>query len=549
MSRALRTRTALRWAALLLLAAGMPAATHAQDQLSLSISDPVYAIIEYCGIRGLIPHASAVKPYARGEVREYLEGALAASEGLTPRQRTLLRQLRDRLGRAEPSAPRAQLALRSTLRFDLAGTSGLHAVNLVEAALKGSLGSSLSYDMNLGVFLDKVDPEAFPPYAYTKIWDGFHIWAEGGSVLISDGVNDHLNFSFRTLPELSLELLDGRARLSLSRRRQQWGVGQGSLSLSGTARPLQALGGRVRINPWSSFHFLIGAAGDWWDWRREQKMLSIHRLELLPLPWLYLSPWESVVWAKRFELSYLNPLMSYYMGQQLIGDMDNVAFGGEAAVTIAPYLRLYVSLFIDELVLTDLQQFFTRANNQYAWQAGLKVPIPWPAFSLLTLQYTKIEPYCYTHYPQSLPQYSTEVDIAFTNDGENIGYHLPPNSDELLVRLFTYPLTGLSATAQYQLIRHGSGSHLAGQIEGDIDAWLDYGSPVPYPPKDFLHDGLYERLNVLTLKVAYTLAPLLTTVWAQYSYVNGKNYGNVAGNDVQKHLVGLGLRVDYPPGP
>ena len=50
------------------------------------------------------------------------------------------------------------------------------------------------YNMNLGLFLDKVDPEAFPPYEFTKKWDGFHIWAIDGKILYSDGINDHLNF-------------------------------------------------------------------------------------------------------------------------------------------------------------------------------------------------------------------------------------------------------------------------------------------------------------------------------------------------------------------
>ena len=41
---------------------------------------------------------------------------------------------------------------------------------------------------------------------------------------------------------------------------------------------------------------------------------------------------------------------------------------------------------------------------------------------------------------------------------------------------------------------------------------------------------------------------LLTTVWAQYSYVNGKNYANLPGNDVQRNLFGLGLTVRAPAG-
>ena len=231
-------------------------------------------------------------------------------------------------------------------------------------------------------------------------------------------------------------------------------------------------------------------------------MFSIHRIELFPFDWLYLSPWESVVYAKRLELSYLDPLFPFFFGQQLGGDIDNLALGGDVAVTIAPFARVYVSLFIDEISFVPLSTFFTRPNNQYAWQVGVKVPLPWPAWSLFVFQYTKIEPYTYTHYLQTVPQYTTPIDISYTNDGENIGYHLPPNSDEFLVRLSAHPAPRLSAMAQYQLIRHGTGLLSLGQIEGDINKPIDYS--LSYPRKDFLHDGIYEWIHIARLDLSYS---------------------------------------------
>ena len=46
-------------------------------------------------------------------------------------------------------------------------------------------------------------------------------------------------------------------------------------------------------------------------------MFSIHRVELYPFDWLYLSPWESVVYAKRLELTYLDPIFPFFFGQQI----------------------------------------------------------------------------------------------------------------------------------------------------------------------------------------------------------------------------------------
>jgi hypothetical protein len=513
----------------------------AQEQLSADLSDPLlYTLLEICSLKGVLPPLSAVKPYRVGEARRLLQTALDNPGRLSARERALLQQVFDRLPPAANRLARAQVAARSELRANLSSPGAFHSFNQARAAVRGSLGEALAYDLNLGLSFDKIDPEAFAPYAFTKTWDGFHIRAEDGQVVVSDGVAAQPSFAFSSLPELSVDLWHSRINLQVSRLRHQWGIGEGSLSLSETARPIEAVTGSVQPAPRWRFHFLSGTLGDYWNAEAEQKMFSIHRLEWTPWDWLYLSPWESVVYAKRLELSYLNPLMSYYMGQHINGELDNIAFGGEAAVTIRPWFRLYFSLFLDEIVLVPLSRLFTRPNNQFAWQAGLKLPIPWLAFALLTIQYTKIEPYCYTHYPYK------SININYSHDGENLGYHLPPNSDELRLSFFTLPADGLEVTARYQLIRHGSGDHALGEIEGDIGIWFDYADLALYPEKDFLHDGTYEWINILTLNLGYRFAGAPLKLWAEYGFVHAANYGNISGTTVVKNLLGLGLA--WSPG-
>jgi hypothetical protein len=525
----------------------LPGAAAAQEQLSVGLSDPlIYTLLEICSLKGVLPPLPAVRPYRLEEVRRLMRVAIDSPSGLSSRELALLRRAWDQLPPVAASLARAEFTLESELRANLSKPGALHSFNQGRAAVRGSLASVLAYDLNLGISLDKIDPEAFAPYSFTKKWDGYHIWAEGGTVVTSDGNDDHPSIGFSSLPELSLDLWQSRINLQLSRLRHQWGVGEGSLSLSGTARPFMALAGSIQPGTKWKFHFLSGTLGDWWNAEAEQKMFSIHRLEWTPWDWLYLSPWESVVYAKRLEFSYLDPIGSYFMGQQSNGDLDNIAFGGEAAFSWSPYFRLYFSLFLDEIVLVPLSRLFTRPNNQFAWQAGLKVPIPWLPFALLTLQYTKIEPYCYTHAPYQPTAGSIPININYAHDGENLGYHLPPNSDELLLRFFTLPADSLELSAQYQLIRHGTGDHAAGQIEGDIDIWYDYGSPDPYPEKDFLHDGIYEWINILTLQLGYRFAGLPLRLWAEYSFVHAANYGNISGNTAVKNLFGLGASASWP---
>ncbi len=74
---------------------------------------------------------------------------------------------------------------------------------------------------------------------------------------------------------------------------------------------------------------------------------------------------------------------------------------------------------------------------QFGLQGGVQWVIPKLPFTIASFQYTKIEPYTYSHYPQQYPFFDKDYyfDINWTNDGENLGYHLPPNSDEFLIKI------------------------------------------------------------------------------------------------------------------
>lgn len=521
----------------------IPYHTEGQSQLSVPVEDPVYSILEICSIRGILPQISRVRPYSKGTVESYMHAIGSNASLLTDYEKAVLDTL---FGTPVEDEPVYDFYLKefSDFRVLLSQDSSYHSVNLLSGGLMGTIGPSAAYNFNVGIFLDKVDPETFPPFTFTKLWDGFHIRTADGTIEYSTGENDHLNFSYNAHPEMSLDLADGLVNLRLARFRREWGVGDGSLSFSRSARPMEAFEGRVSPDDSLSFYFFTGVSGDWWNPYPEQKMFSIHRLEYFPAPWLYLSAWESAVWAKRLEFSYINPIMPYFIGQQIIGDLDNIALGGDFAVTISPYFRLYFSIFIDEIDNSTLfNGFFRSIQNQYAWHTGVKVPIPFLPFSLFTFQYTKIEPYCYTHYPQPLPHFTNKIFINYAHDGENIGYQLPPNSDEFLVKFFIYPLPRLTASLQYKHIRHGSGDHTNGQIEGDVDIWIDYSDLASYPDKDFLNDGIYERIHMIGFALSYSLPSPGITVRGDYNFVSIRNYQNIPGNDVLKNLFGIGIRI------
>lgn len=107
---------------------------------------------------------------------------------------------------------------------------------------------------------------------------------------------------------------------------------------------------------------------------------------------------------------------------------------------------------------------------------------------------------------------------AFVSGGESLGYYLPPNSDEFLLRLESILLPDLKAFIQFQMIRHGvdygeslmDGSSLTGKLNN------------PQSPKRFLEDGVYRWNSVIKLggsfKFMAGIIPL--SIYAEAGYVS-----------------------------
>nr|HPG97211.1 hypothetical protein [Rectinema sp.] len=176
--------------------------------------------------------------------------------------------------------------------------------------------------------------------------------------------------------------------------------------------------------------------------------------------------------------------------------------------------KFYASFYADEMEITNLSELFTKARNMFALQGGAKIPLPFLSFATLTAQYSKIEPFVYAHYPTWYPDYRMQVDTSYTQDGENLGYYLPPNSDEFLVKLDMMPARDWRLSLKYSFVRHGDNpdSNVGDLvIFGDVNKWLVYTPALLYMDKNFLHDGIYDYNHIGTISVSWrpTVPPLL----------------------------------------
>jgi hypothetical protein len=201
------------------------------------------------------------------------------------------------------------------------------------------------------------------------------------------------------------------------------------------------------------------------------------------------------------------PLVDRVIYQNSVGDYDNLSLFANLKGKIPGIGSIWGSAYLEELSSFKMNMF-KKTRCQFAYQFGAKANIPWLPFTTFTTRYTKVEPYCYTYLAfKNQPYYSEYITEPYANNGRPIGYYLDPNSDELLIRLESKPVSAASAGLQYQMIRHGA-DHGSAQVPGS-SIWSEFpiGDRNIYY-KNFLHDGAYEWTHIIKLDGSYNFNSL-----------------------------------------
>ena len=534
----------------------------AQTNLTVDIDDPIYLLIEMAEVKGLISRVSQIHPYPVTQVKEYLEtmnakrGRLSSNE-----QRVLDEQLR-RFGIIQQEREKS---IWETGRLDIGGEQGtkmenfpmtfrgavnnitnaeinakaIQNVTIVEGSVEGDITSAFSYGFNLGFGASYLNDQAFAPFAHKTFNDGFALALSGGLRNSTDYEGFTVTFHFN--PEMQAQFFDNRLRLGFGRYSRNLGMGTSSLMVSDTARPYDALELSFRPASWIHYYYSVGSLGNWFsqsDWLDpatddktfaiDEKNITLQTLELMPWDWLYGSFTTGAVWGKRMELSYFNPLMPLLFAQNLYGDSDNLVMELSGSVQLPFGVKLYGTFFSDENQLHKIKTLFTSTSQQFALQGGVKALIPGLGFTLATFQYTKLEPYVYTHYEQKYPHSTPPVNTNWTNDRYNLGYYLPPNSDEFHFGIESMPVAGLQIYGSYRYIRHGYGNIAAGEIPGTVNSGGGFDDKYAYEAgtkKNFLKDGPYEKIHMAVIGAWYQFPNLPLNIGLQYSFSFAQNDG------------------------
>jgi hypothetical protein len=354
---------------------------------------------------------------------------------------------------------------------------------------------------------------AFFPYTYKKKWEGSVWYTTDVSNSGHQGWPQELAIGYSMIPELAGEFLNGHIFYRFASLDREWGgmTSNSSLVLNQSAQPF--LAGEITFAPfeWLSFSSLTGVleynntAGIQESAETSQNAFSIVMLELNINRIAHIDIGSTVVWPKRFELGYLFPLADNFLYQNNIGDFDNMALFLSIQGQLPGMGKLWFSLFLDEA--NPESDFWVKSKEMYAFQVGASARFLWLPFGSVTLSYTKIEPYNYTHIRESVPWYGDlPMETNYVNNGKSLGHYIPPNSDEILFRLDSIPVPRSLARLQYQLIRHGAdyGDRAVGgsSLMSELDP-RGRGSK-PNLRKYFLHDGAYQWTHIFKLMGEYS---------------------------------------------
>ena len=277
------------------------------------------------------------------------------------------------------------------------------------------------------------------------------------------------------------ELLLGRENLS-------WGPGRhGALLISDNPLPMDMMKLSAWYK-WIKFHAFTGILGS----DISKKYISGHRLEFNLWDKVSLGIAETMVYAGRFDITFVNPLQLY-----TVTGMLPKSVGGESIVSPDNGLD---SADIDILLLKNLEIYGELMIDDFQPEFGLRSPFHWGSkwgillgfyyidpFSLpdtdVRVEYAFVNQYAYTHYP---------MDTTYTHYYFVIGHHIGTDADNLFFDVRHRFTDKLQMAVSYELERHG---------EGNVNK--PHPQDAPWEEEWEFLSGVTESTNSLSLGLSY----------------------------------------------
>lgn len=297
-----------------------------------------------------------------------------------------------------------------------------------------------SFDFSKGAIFGDKD---LASYIEPKLRTDFK-FNENAEVLKNyDYTNAYLKYYVEPLEGMGLSAQFGREKLT-------YGLGYGSKPILSGDNPnmdflkLNFKYGIVRFS--SIFASTVG----YMQLNREDrytKYFSAHRIKVAVPKIADLSISDVVVYNGRIEFAYLNPILLWHFAEKSLQDRDNKNFILDFQTKFLKNVEFQGTLFVDDDEQFAIFTGKTTRSQKFVYQLGTMIYEPFIKNLSLTLEYTKIRPFTYSHY---------DIRDNYTAYGVNLGHRIGPNADELFTRL-TYNISDWGRiNLEYSRVRKGN---------------------------------------------------------------------------------------------
>lgn len=463
------------------------AAVSARAQRPGDPNDVLYADLEVFEARGLTGRLPPLQPLPPPLVKALLGRVVAHGEA-TDAEVARARYLLDRLGDGLP-----HLAVDGELRTDALSTAGgPYGLVAIDPDWQFEVTDWLSLHSQVRVMLVQLEDGLFLPAAVGNPED-----------FISDNTTVDAFGQTLQLRQISYGGVaagvvddDGALFFQANLTRHRFGPFYRNGIVLGPQAPVAGSFSLLMQRDFFTAHVALlelQATDDVGRGRASGKHHFFHSLELHPTSWLDVGVFETVI-TGRLELLYFLPASAYFHSQGLGGFADNSLVGLTGRLRPLDGLELKGVFYADDFQFNDTIRGVLDTKYKFATQLGAswapRSMFPHVPFlevlRLVTLDYTAIMPYTFTHLNQGEAG-SFNVGNA-TNGGQSIGAALDPNSDRLEARALWRVAAGhalvLDVETRGAAIRHGNAS--AGIIDGANGNIFDPGyigtTPTFQPP-------------------------------------------------------------------
>ncbi len=227
----------------------------------------------------------------------------------------------------------------------------------------------------------------------------------------------------------------------------------------------------------------------------DSKYMAYHRIAFDLSKHLNLGAGEIIIYGERpVDLSYLNPFSFYKSVEHSNRDRDNAMLFFDVNNKSFEGIKLYASLLIDDINFGKLGTGWW--GNQTIINAGVNSELLYKFLPLsLKLQYTRIDPYVYTH---------RLVRNNYTSYGYNLSSFTDPNSELFLTEISYRFNSRLALSLIYNYKLHGANPLAAdGSIRENVGGDINIGHRLPDSEHVSFLDGYMEYSRFYSVSMVY----------------------------------------------